>query len=67
MTIALIRDNLKTPVLLLLMIFFGGALGYRIIYPDVEWSKLFFMTAITLSTVGYEDVLNVEENAIAAY
>ena len=61
------RDRARIVTLAQVMIFFGGALGYRIIYPDVEWSKLFFMTAITLSTVGYEDVLNVEENAIASY
>ena len=58
---------IKTPILLLVFTLFFGSIGYKIIYPDIEWSKIFFMVAITLSTVGYEDVLEVEKSPLAMY
>ncbi|MCO4794144.1 MAG: potassium channel protein [Bacteriovoracaceae bacterium] len=58
--------KLQIHILLLGSAFFGGALGFHYFYPDEHWVKLLFMTAITLSTVGYGDVLNVENNPAAA-
>ncbi len=57
-----ILKGLKIHILFLILAFVGGAVGYHFFYPDTAWSKLFFMTAITLSTVGYGDILNVEQN-----
>lgn len=57
-----ILKGLKIHISFLLFAFFGGAVGYHFLYPEAAWNKLFFMTAITLSTVGYGDVLNVEQS-----
>ena len=59
--------QLRSPVFLLLFSFFGGTLGYRFFYPDETWTKLFLMTAVTLSTVGYGDMLGVGNNPGAAW
>lgn len=58
----LLWKKIKLPFLILILVFFFGSLGYKIIYPDQSWLKVFFMTAITLSTVGYGDVLGVERS-----
>jgi voltage-gated potassium channel len=58
--------KLQIHILLLALAFFGGALGFHFFYPDESWVRLLFMTAITLSTVGYGDVLKVENNPGAA-
>ena len=39
---------------------FFGTIGYSFFFPDRDWSDLFFMTVISLSTVGYEDSLGVK-------
>jgi len=60
-------SKLRLPIVLLFVVFFGGAAGYRVFYPDASWYTIFFMTAITLATVGYHDVLNVEHNPAAGW
>ncbi len=59
--------ELSIPILVLVFLFIGGALGYRLFYPEVSWNKIFFMTAITLSSVGYSDILQVSENPWATW
>jgi voltage-gated potassium channel len=65
-SLALWRE-LRLPFFLLLFTFLGGSLGYRLLFPGENWTRLFFMTAITLSTVGYGDTLGVEQNPLAAW
>lgn len=62
-----ILKGLKIHLLFLIFAFVGGAFGYHLLYPEVSWNKLFFMTAITLSTVGYGDILNVEQSPAATF
>ena len=57
--------KLAIPLYLLLFTLVFGTLGYKIIYPEVPLLKLIFMTGITISTVGYGDVLGVENSPIA--
>lgn len=61
--IILLLERIRLPLVLLLGTFFFGSIGYKILYPEQSWIKILFMTAITLSTVGYGDVLNVERTA----
>ncbi|MBT3982518.1 MAG: hypothetical protein HOE90_14265 [Bacteriovoracaceae bacterium] len=59
--------KLKLPLILIFLALGLGTLGYKILYPDVPIEKLIFMTGITLSTVGYGDVLGVENNTVAIF
>jgi voltage-gated potassium channel len=43
-----------------------GTLGYLLLTPEKSLWKCFYMTAITITTVGYEDVLNVKRDPVLA-
>lgn len=64
----LIRDQLTTPILLLLGVFISGTLGYKLLNWS-EWSFVdcAYMTVITLTTVGYGDVLGIENYPLAKF
>ncbi len=49
------RPRLTTSALLLALVFAGGTLGYRVI-ERAGWWDSFYMTVITLTTVGYREV-----------
>lgn len=60
------RTNLLVPFLLLLMIFVVGTVGYHFIchteeHP-VSWFDALYMTVITLTTVGYGEIIDLEHN-----
>ncbi len=61
-----LRARTIVPVILLISIFVIGTSGYMIIGKG-EWTLLncAFMTAITLSTVGYGDILHIEASPAA--
>lgn len=59
--------EIRLPFSLLFCTFIGGALGYKFFFPEVSWTRLFYMTAITLSTVGYGDILGTEQKPLAAW
>ncbi len=44
---------------------FLATLGYKILYPDVSYLRILFATIITVTTVGFEDVLSVSSNNIS--
>lgn len=60
-------QEIQLPCGLLFFTFIGGALGYKLLFPEVSWTRLFYMTAITLSTVGYGDILGTEQKPLAAW
>ena len=37
-----------------------GSVGYSIIEPGVSWFDAFYMTAITVSTIGFHEVIDLE-------
>lgn len=61
----LLWKKIKLPIILMIVVFFFGSIGFKLLYPQESWIKVFYMTAITLSTVGYGDVLGIEKNEIA--
>jgi voltage-gated potassium channel len=60
-------EKLKIPLIMLFLAFVGGTMGYKLIFPDIPLRRLFFMTAITLTTVGYGDTLGVENHPVASW
>lgn len=62
----LLWQRVRVPFSVLVFSFVGSAVGYKILFPAASWHSVFFMTAITLSTVGYGDVLGVEQDPIAS-
>ena len=53
--------KIRLPIFLILFFSIGGTIGYKFLFPHIDWSDLFFMTIISLSTVGYEDFLGVRD------
>jgi voltage-gated potassium channel len=49
------RPRLTTAAFLLALVFAGGTIGYRLI-EGAGWWESFYMTVITLTTVGYREV-----------
>ena len=57
------RDNRKRLIwsfILLITVLFMGTVGYLILTGQTLW-KCFYMTVITITTVGYSDILNVHK------
>jgi len=53
-------QKLRLPLLLILFVVIGGTLGYKLHY-GVPWVDAFYMTAITVSTVGFREVFPLDE------
>lgn len=54
--------GLKIPVYLLLGTMALGMTGFKFLYPEESLLRLLYMTGITLSTVGYGDILGIHDN-----
>lgn len=65
LNLPILWQELRLPLSLLLCSFLGGSLGYRLLYPQEPWHKIFYMTAITLSTVGYSDVFETGRHPLS--
>lgn len=51
----LVDSKLKIAIVLIILVFISGVLGFHFFY-DYSWVDAFYMTIITLSTVGYGEV-----------
>lgn len=58
-------SKIKLPLILLSLALIFGVLGYKILFPEEPLIRLMYMTSITLSTVGYGDILDVHKSLIA--
>lgn len=57
--------GLKFPVILIFGSLIVGSLGYKIFFPEESFLRLLYMAGITLTTVGYGDILGVDKNPAA--
>jgi len=52
-------------MVLLIIVFVGGTVGYKIIGgPSHSWLDAAYMTTITLTTVGYREAINLESSTV---
>ena len=58
----LFRSKIYTALLLLILVLFIGILGFRII-ADYTWIDAIYMTVITITTVGFEEVNPLDNTA----
>jgi voltage-gated potassium channel len=57
-----LQNRLLAALLLLLGAVLLGLVGYRILAPDASWVDILYMTVITLTTVGYGEVIDFTNN-----
>lgn len=57
--------RLKIPIYLVSGSLVLGALGFKLFFPNEPFLRLLYMTGITLTTVGYSDILGVDKNPSA--
>lgn len=57
-----LRTRLAWATAFLAGIFLVGTVGYRLIAPGTSWVDAFYMTAITLTTVGFGEIVQLEGN-----
>ncbi len=57
--------GLKVPFYLITGSLIFGTLGFKILFPHESLLRLLYMTGITLTTVGYSDILGVQSNPSA--
>ncbi|HZX11399.1 MAG TPA: potassium channel protein [Acidobacteriota bacterium] len=57
------RKRIFLSVLIFFLVFIGGVIGFKF-FGGEDWSLLdsFYMTVITISTVGYEEVIDLSAN-----
>jgi voltage-gated potassium channel len=57
-----LRTRLSAAGLLMLGVVLMGVVGYRLIAPQASWVDIVYMTVITLTTVGYGEVIDMSAN-----
>ena len=57
-----LRWRLAVAGLFLVAVTLVGVAGYRLIDPSAGWVNAFYMTAITLTTVGFTEVIDLTGN-----
>lgn len=66
--IKLFRSKIYIAVILMIIVLAAGILGYRFL-SDLSWLDAFYMTVITVTTVGFSEVspLSVEAKIFTAF
>ncbi|MBT7851204.1 MAG: potassium channel protein [Flavobacteriaceae bacterium] len=59
--IKLYRSKISTALILLILLLFVGVIGFKII-SDFSWVDAFYMTVITITTVGFGEVLPLDSD-----
>jgi voltage-gated potassium channel len=55
-----LRARMMAGLAFLMVVTAVGTIGFKVIDPSGDWVRAFFMTAITLTTVGYGEVVPLE-------
>ncbi len=60
----LLLKKLFNAIFMTVCFVFLASIGYKLFFPEVNFLKCFFATVITVTTVGFEDLLHVSSNDI---
>ena len=55
-----VLKRIRISGILFLSVLVGGSIGYALIEDGVSWFDAFYMTAITVSTIGFHEVIDLE-------
>lgn len=59
---SIVARNLQIALLALVLVFTVGTLGYRLLGgPQYSWEDCFYMTFITIATIGYHEAVDVTQ------
>ena len=59
--IKLYRSKISTAIILLVFLLFTGIVGFKVM-SDFSWVDAFFMTVITITTVGFGEVAPLDSD-----
>jgi voltage-gated potassium channel len=58
-----VKRNLQIALMALVLVLITGTVGYRIIgTPEHSWMDCFYMTFITITTIGYGEIVDVSQH-----
>ena len=60
--INIVYDRLKRAGIAFLAVLFLGMLGYRLLVAGTSWFDGLYMTFLTVTTIGFSEVINLEGN-----
>jgi len=60
--VKLYKSKISTAIILLMLLLFTGVIGFKIL-SDFSWVDAFYMTVITITTVGYGEVQPLDHDA----
>ena len=56
------RSKINTAIILLVVLLIIGVVGFKIM-TNVSWVDAFYMTVITITTVGFGEVIPLDEDS----
>ena len=60
--VKLYKSKISTAIILLMLLLFTGVIGFKML-SDFSWVDAFYMTVITITTVGYGEVQPLDHDA----
>ena len=56
--------RLKRSAIAFLIVILTGTIGYKLIVEDISWFDGLYMTFVTVTTIGFSEVVNLEGNTL---
>ncbi|MEL6863938.1 MAG: potassium channel protein [Bacteroidota bacterium] len=56
-----VYDRLKSAAVAFMIVLIAGTVGYRLIVRDSSWWDCMYMTFITVTTIGFEEVIELDD------
>lgn len=63
--ITIVYNRIKKAALAFLLVLISGMAGYRLLVEGTSWFDGLYMTFVTVTTIGYSETINIENNMAA--